>query len=428
MTTSGPNHPHSYYAATAGTPELYPTYRGAQRCDVCVIGGGLTGLNAALHAAELGHSVILLEARRVGWGASGRNGGQLLSGQRQDQTVLEAEYGAGPAQALWSLAEDAKTRVKRLIQEHAMDVDMAPGHIITAWKPSHARELHQYAEHLEKVYGYTHARYVPRAEVGNYVASALYHGGLYDADAAHLHPLKFTQSLARLAAKARAQIYEDSPALSVAKGRTLTIKTPHGEVTADFLVLACNAYLDGLEPLIAPYAFTIGNYIAATEVLEPARAKALIPSGAAVADTKFVLDYYRLTPDGRLLFGAGETFGNDEPHAIEPLVRPSLERVFPQLTGVRFDYCWGGRLAITVPRLPHVGRIDGNIYFAQGYSGQGLAIAGHVGTLIAEAIHGQSAKFDVYGALKIPKIPGGPWMHRALFHLAFLWFALRDRL
>jgi gamma-glutamylputrescine oxidase len=424
----GPAHPASYYAASAAAQPARPTLRGRQNADICVVGGGYTGLNAALRARALGYSVVVLEAKRVGWGASGRNGGQVIWGQRQDQTMLETFAGHETAKALWDLSREALTHVRGLIETHGIDAELRQGHLSAAWKPAHADELKAYGDHMARIYGYDAVRFVPKAEIQNYVASNLYHGGLHDTESMHLHPLKFAQGIARAAEMAGAQIYEDSAVIEVIKGGAPVLRTAEGLVRAKFAILACNGYLGGLERTIAPYILPIDNYIVATEPLGETRARDLIPSGAAVSDTKFVLDYYRISADGRLIFGGGETYGGRGPSDIREFVRPYVERVFPQLAGVKLDYGWGGTLAITWPRMPHVGRIDGNVYFAHGYSGQGVAIASQMGALIADAIHGQAAKFDVYGSLKIPKLPGGALLRRPLLTAALLWYGLRDRL
>jgi gamma-glutamylputrescine oxidase len=424
----GPGHSASYYAASAGLQPARPTLRGAQTADLCIVGGGYTGLNAALRAAELGHSVILLEAKRIGWGASGRNGGQVIWGQRQDQIALEVSEGREAARALWDLSREALARVRALIETHAIDAELRHGHLSAAWKPAHADELKAYAVHMTRNYGYEAARYVAKADMPDHVASARYHGGLFDAESMHLHPLKFAYGIAKAAETAGARLFEDSAAIELIKGGAPIVRTAEGQVRSKFVVLACNGYLGGLERTIAPYILPIDNYIVATEPFDEQRARDLIPCGAAVSDTKFVLDYYRISADGRLIFGGGETYGGGGPADVREFVRPYVERVFPQLAGVKLDYGWGGTLAITMPRMPHVGRIDGNVYFAHGYSGHGVATASQMGALIADAIHGQAAKFDVYGSLKIPKLPGGAWLRRPLLTAALLWYSLRDRL
>jgi gamma-glutamylputrescine oxidase len=420
-------HVRNYYVASAPAGPTRPALQGAVKADLCIIGGGYTGVSAALHAASRGLSVALLEAENIGWGASGRNGGQMITGQRQDQSKLEQWYGEVVARQLWSLSEEAKALVRSLIADHAIDAQLRPGHLTAAWKPSHARELERYAADMGRRYSYTHGRFVPKAEMENHVATTRYHGGYFDADGAHLHPLRFVQGMALAAERAGAKLFENSRVTRVAKGPVNTAVTAGGEVDAKFLAYAANGYLGDLEPGIAAHILPIDNYLIATEPLGDARAKALIPSGAAIADTKFVLDYYRLSAEGRLIFGGGETYGG-APRYIEDFVRPAMERVFPQLKDVGIDYAWGGTLAITTRRMPHVGRLSPTQYFAHGYSGQGVAIATHMGKLIAQAIAGQAAKFDVYASLKIPALPGGRLLRRPLLTAAMLWYALRDRL
>lgn len=418
----------SYYLASAIGQRARPQLSGDRDADVCIIGAGYTGLSCALHLAKRGLKVVVLEAQYAGFGASGRNGGQVIPGQRVDQIELERRYGDAHARALWNLALEAAALVRDLIATHVIACDRTDGHIVAAARDAHARELEEYVEHLTRRYAYTSARYVSASEMQSLVACRNYRGGIYDAAGFHLHPLNYALGLARAADDARAEILEHSPATRVDRGERITVSTPNGTVTAKFAVLAGNAYLGELAPELSRKIMPISNYIAATEPLGAARAQALIPSGAAVADTKFVLDYYRLSADGRLLFGGGETYGDRDVDNAAEIVRPHILRVFPQLEGVKIDYAWGGRLAITMPRLPHVGRLAPNLYFAQGYSGQGVAIATLAGKLIADAIGGQAAGFDVYERLKVPALPGGALLRKPLLKLALTWYALRDRL
>jgi gamma-glutamylputrescine oxidase len=426
----------SYYLASAIGQRARPQATGARDADVCIVGAGYTGLSCALRLAKIGLKVVVLEAQYAGFGASGRNGGQVIPGQRVDQIELERRYGDVHARALWNLALEANGLVRALIAAHAIECDVAPGHLVAAVRESHALELETYVDHLAKRYAYSSARYVPANEMPSLVATKNYRGGLHDTAGFHLHPLNYALGLARAAEDAGVTILEHSPAIKIDRGDAIRIATgsytdsnaTQSTVTAKFAVIACNGYLDNLVPELARTIMPISNYIAATEPLGAARAKALIPSGAAVADTKFVLDYYRLSADGRLLFGGGETYGDRDVENVAEIVRPHILRVFPQLEGVKIDYAWGGRLAITMPRLPHVGRLAPNLYFAQGYSGQGVAIATLVGKLIAEAIGGQAASFDVYERLKVPALPGGALLRKPLLTLGLLWYALRDRL
>ena len=418
----------SYYVASAIDRRARPQLEGSHDADVCVIGAGYTGLSCALHLARSGLKVVVLEAETAGFGASGRNGGQVITGQRVDQPDLERKYGEAHAHHLWNSALEARSLVLSLIDEHKIKCDVAPGHVVAAVRKSHARDLEAHVEHLARRYNYKDARYVSATEMPALVATQNYKGGMYDAAGYHLHPLNYALGLARAAEDAGAAIFESSRVTKVEPGERVRVGTQTGVVTANFVVYACNGYLGGLNAELARTIMPLSNYIAATEPLGGARAKALIPSGAAIADTKFVLDYYRLSADGRLLFGGGETYGDRDVDNASEIVRPHIERVFPQLKGVRIDYAWGGRLAITLPRLPHVGRLTPTTYFAQGYSGQGVAIATLVGKLIAEAIAGQAARFDVYASLKIPQLPGGALFRKPLQALGLFWYALRDRL
>jgi gamma-glutamylputrescine oxidase len=420
--------PDSYYSSSAIGRRARPSLQGARQADVCVIGAGYTGLSAALHLRKAGLSVVVLEAERAGFGASGRNGGQVITGQRVDQTDLEKKFGDARARELWNLALEAKSLVRSLIATYAIDCDERQGHLTAAVRDGHARDLESYTAHLNTKYGYTAARYVSGKEMPSLVASENYKGGMFDAEGFHLHPLNYALGLARAADDEGAQILEHSRAAAIDRGPTIRITTTQGSVEAKFCVVGCGAYLDNLVPQLENTVVPISNYIAATEPLGEARAKALIPSGAAVADTKFVLDYYRLSADGRLIFGGGETYGRSDELFIAKIVRPRILSVFPQLADVPVEYAWGGRLGITIPRLPHLGRLAPNFYFAQGYSGQGVAIATLAGKLIAEAIAGQSARFDVYESLKVPSLPGGALLRHPLMVLGLTWYALRDRL
>lgn len=418
----------SYYLATANGLKQRPSLLGALKADVCIIGAGYTGLSCAYHLAEAGLKVIVLEAEHAGFGASGRNGGQVIPGQRVDQIELERRYGKDHARRLAALALEAQAMVRTLISAHEIDCGVKSGHLTAAIRDSHASELRQYVEHLEQHYNYRSARYVSADEMPSLVNTGIYRGGLFDSDGMHLHPLNYATGLARAAEDAGATIFHGSRVRSVNRAGQQRVTTEQGEVEAGFVVYACNAYLEGLNTKLEATIMPISNYVAATEPLSPDAARALIPSDAAVADTKFVLDYYRLSTDNRLVFGGGETYGARDAGDAAHFVRPCIERVFPQLRGIGIDYAWGGRLAITMPRLPHVGRLTPDTYFAQGYSGQGIAIATLCGKLIAEAIRNQSERFDVMANLRIPRLPGGMLLRKPLLQLALTWYALRDRL
>ena len=398
------------------------------RVDVCVIGGGYTGLSCALHLAERGYRTLLLEARRIGNGASGRNGGQLGSGHRRDQSTLERELGEEQAQLLWSLAEEAKALARDLIARHRIECDLKPGIAIAAHRPRHFRALVREADHLRSRYGYDQIDVLDRAALLSEVASEDFHGGLMDRGAGHLHPLDYARGLARAAAETGVDIREETPVTGLAPGSPYTVQAGPHAVTADAVVLACNGYLDALDPGFGNRAMPIDNFILATEPLGAARARALIPRDVAVVDTRFVVNYFRLSADGRLLFGGGETTSSRLPADPGPLVRRCMLRIFPQLADVRIDHAWGGTLAITRTRMPSIGRLQDGLYYGQGYSGHGVALATLGGALIAEAISGTLERFDVFARLPQPPFPGGRFLRWPTLALALTYGALRDRL
>jgi gamma-glutamylputrescine oxidase len=421
-------HPPSWYAATAKPLAPFPALEGGIGADVCIVGGGYTGLSAALHLAEAGFDVALLEAQRVGWGASGRNGGQVGSGHRRDQAWLEKAYGRERARMLWDVAEEAKALVRGLVARHGIDCDLKPGILHAAHKPAHVAEYHAEAEALARDYGYDEIEPLDRAGLAAVLGSPAYYGGAYDRGGAHLHPLDYALGLARAASGAGVRIFEGSRVLAVEAGARPEARTGAGRVRARFLVVAANGYLGGLVPAVAARVMPINNFIVATEPLGEGRAQQLIRNEAAVADSRFVVNYFRLSSDRRLLFGGGESYGWRFPKDIAGVVRPRMEAVFPQLAGVGIDYAWGGTLAITVDRMPAFQRLGPAVLSAGGYSGHGVALATLAGKLMAEAVAGTAGRFDVLAALPQADFPGGSGFRRSLLVMAMSWYALRDRL
>ncbi len=424
-------HAASFYAAGADQGLTFPALEGGRRCDVLVVGGGYTGLSAALHLAERGVDVVLVEAERVGWGASGRNGGQLHSGQRQDQEWLEAKFGRAPALALWRMAEEAKALVLGLIARHGIACDWRPGLIEAVHKGRLVAGERAYAEHLREAYGYDAVEWLDREAFAAATGAQGYHGGRRDRGAGHLDPLKLAQGLARAAASAGAAIHEGTRVRRLAGSAAtgFTAECGSGTVRADMVVLAGNAYLAGLDAEAESRLMPIVNYLLATEPLGAGRPGGLLPGGEAVSDTRFVVYYWRPTADGRLVFGGGETYRRHAgPADTAAFVRRHLLRIYPQLAGARIDYAWGGQLAITMRRLPLIRRTRPGVYVAAGYSGQGVALAPYAGKLIAEAIAGDSARFDRMAALPAPRFPGGRLLRWPSLVAGMTWYALRDRL
>ena len=421
-------YPASWYAASAKPLERFPALQGEVRADVCVVGAGYTGLSAALHLAERGYDVALLEAQRVGFGASGRNGGQVGTGQRAGQDALEEMLGKDHARALWDLSLESVALVRELIAKHAPEADFVPGIIHADHRARLVPENHAYAEKLRSEYGYDLIRTLDLEETRHLVGSLAYHGGVLDMGGGHVHPLRYALGLARAAQSAGVRLHEDSKVTTVEQGSTVRVRTASGEVSADHLLLACNGYLGPLDPFVAARVMPINNFIVATEPLDEALAKELIRENHAVADSKFVINYFRLSEDRRMLFGGGESYGYRFPKDIAAKARKPMTQIFPQLKDVRVDYAWGGTLGITMNRMPHFERLKGNILSASGYSGHGVAMATLGGKLAAEAIAGQAERFDLMAKVPTQRFPGGTGLRTPLLVLAMIWFSLRDRL
>ncbi|MEQ8293627.1 MAG: FAD-binding oxidoreductase [Roseovarius sp.] len=420
-------YPPSWYAATAAPLAPFAPLDGDTRADVCVVGAGYTGLSAALHLAEQGLDVVLLEANRVGFGASGRNGGQLGSGQRMDQHFVEKQVGRDDATKLWALAEDAKALVKSLIAKHDIDCHLKPGIAHLAFSDGEVEEEHAYADMLAERYDYPHLEKLDRNAAQALCPSPKYVGGTLDMTAAHLHPLAYALGLARAAHTAGVRIHERTEVQQIDEGSPAKLTTAKGTVTADHVILACNGYLGGLNGKVAARVMPINNFIAATEPLGDDAARVLTRD-VAVADTKFVVNYFRLSHDKRLLFGGGESYGYRFPADIAAKVRKPMTEIFPHLADIRIDHAWGGTLAITMKRLPYLARVAPNILSASGYSGHGVGNATQAGKLMADAIAGDAAGFDTMARIPTTPFPGGTALRTPLLVLAMTWFSLRDRL
>lgn len=418
--------PRSWYAATAHERTPAPQLRGDAAADICVVGGGFTGLSAALHLAERGYSVALIEAHRVGFGASGRNGGQLGSGQRVEQTDLEKMVGEAEALKLWELAENAKDLVKQLISKHNIDCDLKPGIAHATFSASETAHEHAYVEHLQSRYGYDQITALSEEALSAVCPSPRYKGGSLDMGAAHLHPLNYALGLARACEKAGVTFYENTHVHHIEDGAKVTVRCDTGRVLADHVILAANGYLGGLNRRVAGRVMPINNFIAATEPLGEDAARVLTKD-IAVADSKFVVNYFRLSSDNRLLFGGGESYGYKFPD-IDKTVRKPMIDIYPHLKDIRFDYTWGGTLAITMKRLPYLARLAPNILSASGYSGHGVGTATQAGKLMADAIAGEATGFDTMARIPNTPFPGGAALRTPLLTLAMTWYALRDRL
>ncbi|KIC50736.1 FAD-binding oxidoreductase [Tateyamaria sp. ANG-S1] len=418
-------YPDSWYAATADIPDVRAPLQGQMQADVCIVGAGYTGLSAALHLAQAGRRVVVLEAQRVGFGASGRNGGQLGTGQRVEQPHLEDMLGKADARRLWDLGLEATDLVRDLIDAYGIDCLYRPGVAWTAESDGDVAELHAYADHMARHYDHT-LEVLDRDTFHDICPSPAYRGGVIDPLSGHLHPLRFALGLTRAAEDAGATIFERSTVTGIAEGARIEVQTKAGSVAAEHLILACNGYLGRLNRHVAARVMPINNFIAATAPLEdPAR---VLTRDIAVADGRFVINYFRLSHDNRLLFGGGESYGYRFPTDIAAKVRAPMAEIFPHLSDVPIDYAWGGTLAITMKRLPYLARLGPNVLSASGYSGHGVGTATHAGMLMARAIQGQSDGFDSMAAIPSRPFPGGARLRNPLLVLAMTWYSLRDRL
>ncbi|UVW33983.1 FAD-binding oxidoreductase [SAR92 clade bacterium H455] len=419
---------NSYYAHSAGPQAAFASLLGDQRADICIVGAGYTGLSSALYLAERGYSVIVLEAESVGFGASGRNGGHVGIGQRQDQYYLEKQFGDEVARGLWDMGLEAVDTVEQLIQKHGIHCDLKRGILHLAHRSKYCRELEDEVDHLRDHYQFEQMEYVDAGALPNFLDSQAYYGAQWDKASLHLHPLKYAQGLGKAAAEAGVTICEQSKVLSYSEGDSIVVRTANGSVTASELVLACNGYIEKLEPRINGYIMPINNFILATEPLSNDLAQSVSARDTAMQDTRFVINYWKLSADNRLIFGGGENYRRGFPRDIKAFVRRYMLQIYPQLEGTAIDYGWGGTLAITLNRMPHFGRIGDNIWHLQGYSGHGVPTATLAGKLIAEAISGKLERFDLLSSLPTRKFPGGTLLRWPGMVAGMLYFALRDRI
>jgi gamma-glutamylputrescine oxidase len=418
----------SYYGATAHAAATRPALAGSVDCDVCVIGGGIAGCSVALHLAERGYRVVLVEEQRIGWGASGRSGGQAIFGVAAGQAKIERLLDMAAARAIWDVSIAGLALIKELIVKYAIDCDWVSGQMQVALKARHERELQDEHATLHSRYGYQCLRYLPRAEVCSLLATSRYTGALYDSASGHLHTLNYTLGLAAAAAGRGVEIFENTRAFDFASGAQIRVRTHNGQVRCRHLALCGNTYLGELAPELAKKIMAVATYIIATEQLGAERARRLIANNAAVSDMNWVLDYFRLSADQRLLFGGRVSYSALAPFDFARATRARMLRVFPQLADTRTEYAWGGFVDITMNRAPNFGRLASNVYFLQGFSGHGVALAGIAGALVAAAIAGTAERFDVFAKIPHRDFPGGPVLRRPSLVLAMLYYRLKDLL
>jgi gamma-glutamylputrescine oxidase len=417
----------SYYAIEDASSPRH-TLAGQITADVAVLGGGIAGCSTALHLAQRGYRVVVLEARTVGYGASGRSGGQTIFGLAVGQQRLEREVGRDDAHRLFTLSIEALDLTQTLIREHCIACDYRANHVHAAVKPRHVEELTQWQRELHDEYGYESVTLLNREELQGHVRSPRYLAGLLDTRSGHLQPLKYTQGLARAAENSGAVIYENSEVLRYEDGPEVRVHTAGGTVRCAHLVLCGNAYIGDVAPSLSRRILGVGTYIIATEPLGEERVRNLLPSGAAVADINWILDYFRTSADHRVLFGGRVSYSAVQPTHLPESMRQRMVRVFPSLEDAKVARAWGGYLDITMSRAPDFGRLAPNVYYLQGFSGHGISLAGLAGKVAAEAIAGTAERFDVFARIPHRDFPGGRWFRRPSLMFAMLYYRLRDLL
>ena len=421
-------HTQSYYAATANWLTDYPVLAGEHRCDVAVVGAGFTGLSTALHLAERGYDVALIEANRVGWGASGRNGGQLIDGMVEVERINEIgrKYGESAASIVRQIGIECRDAVLDRIKKYGINCDLKFGFLDVALTQ---QDLDYFGSEIERkrAMNYPHKmELVTRDQMHKFIGSDAYIGGMVNRGNGHLHPLNLCLGEARAAEDNGARIFEQSMVTRIHHGARPRVETAEGVMHADKVVLAGNAYLGKSEPRLYGMVIPAGSYIIATEPLGDALANEILPQDMAVCDQRVGLNYYRLSADKRLLFGGLCNYSGRHPKDITASIRPKMVKVFPQLENTRIEYEWGGYIAITIKRIPQMGRIQGNTYYAHGYSGHGLAPTHIAGQILADAICGDTERFDVFERIKHWKLPGGKWFANPALALGMLYHRLKD--
>lgn len=421
------DHVPSYYAATCNDARRRPPLQGTIETDVCVVGAGFSGLATALHLAERGYGVVVLEARRIGWGASGRNGGQLVNGYSRDLDVIAHRYGPEAARALGDMAFEGGHIIREWIARYAIDCDYREGGIAAALNRRQLARLEALIPTWER-HGHSALERLDARSIRDHVSTDLYVGGLLDRWGGHLHPLNLAVGEAAAVESLGGRLYEDSPAVRVTGGAPAEVLTGEGMVSARHVVLCGNAYLGATVMALRDRVMPVATQVVVTEPLGEATARRLIPGGVCVEDCNYMLDYYRMTADHRLLFGGGTVYGGREPGDIRAQLHPHVRRTFPELGDVRFDYAWSGNFALTLTRIPHLGRLPDGVWFTHGYSGHGVTTTHLAGRLLAEAIAGEGTRFEAFARLHNVPFPGGRLLRVPLTALGAWYYRLRDRL
>ncbi|MDD8023370.1 MAG: FAD-binding oxidoreductase [Paracoccaceae bacterium] len=421
-------HTTSYYAASANPSPNRPELQGVQEIDVCVVGAGYSGLSTALHLAEKGYKVAIVEGARVGWGASGRNGGQIVNGLNASLQTIEKRYGKDTATFVAGLVQEGGQIIRERVKTYDIKCDLKDGNVFAALTHKHMQELEE-RRTLWAGYGLHNQDMLSRDEMRAHVKSDLYVGGVIDHSGGHMHPLNLALGEAAAFESLGGVIYEMSPVTAVdTDSARPSVKTAKGKIICKTLILCGNAYLGHVVPTLTSRVMPVSTQVMATKPLGEAMARELMPSDACVEDVRYILDYYRMSADNRLLFGGGTVYGGADPKDIKAKLRGNLDKVFPQLKGIEIDYAWSGNFALSFSRVPQMGRIGANTYFAHGYSGHGVTGSHTFGRILAEAINGDLTRFDVFANLPWYPFPGGRMFRVPYSVIGSWWYAARDKL
>ena len=421
-----PGHAPTWYAASANDKRVRPPLLEDLEADICVVGAGFSGVSAALELAERGYSVIVLEGARVGFGASGRNGGQIVNGYSRDLETIARRYGQDKAIKLGAMSLEGGQIIRDRVAKYHIACDLVDGGFFAAFTPKQIREMEAHKALWEK-HGHTGLEMVSKAEVGKYVKADRYAGGMIDRFGGHIHPLNLVLGEAAAVESLGGRIFENSRVTDVEMGANPIVRTVRGSVRAKYVLVCGNAYLGKLLPQIGDRMMPVSSQVMATEPLDAALIEDLLPANYCVEDANYILDYYRRTADNRLLYGGGIGYGGQDPKNLTAVIRPNMLKTFPQLENVKVDYAWSGNFALTLSRIPHMGRLSNNVYFSHGDSGHGVTTTHLLGKILGEAVAGHAERFDVWSSLPNFPFPGGKTFRVPLTALGAWWYGLRDR-
>lgn len=425
--TTNPGHAPSWYAASANDKRVRPSLMGEEQADVCIIGAGFTGISAALQLAENSFSVVVLEGERIGFGASGRNGGQIVNGYSRDLEVIARRYGPDKAAKLGEMSLEGGRIIRERVAKYGIDCGLVDGGFFAAFTDKQVREMAEVRANWQR-HGHTGLEMVSKSEVSRYVKTDRYAGGMIDRLGGHIHPLNLVLGEAAAAESLGARIFEQSRVTALEMGATPVVRTASGSVRANYVLVCGNAYLGSLLPRITERMMPVSSQVMATEPLDPKLIEDLLPANYCVEDANYVLDYYRRTADNRLLYGGGIGYGGQDPANLTGVIRPNMLKTFPQLASAKIEFAWSGNFALTLTRIPHVGKLADNVFFSHGDSGHGVTTTHLLGKILGEAVSGHASRFDVWASLPALPFPGGKTFRVPFTVLGAWWYGLRDRL